>query len=356
MSIVSILDRYTSGEFTEHDEEEIFEFCHRIACKHLRFLDKYSNAQEAEKRSAQNISDEAISCTARLFCRDKDGGLPLLAQIWKSIKKKMHQSAGDAQDHLVNLIRAVVFQQRVENLRSLQPQEWKIRRVMRRYLSNDSSLKMFRKNGDLLVASANKNVSIRKAIPDELMREHCFSVFSGEDSLSDMLNKAIDFINQQNLVYNCVSFETLAKLITEYMATILSVHRSLMVSKEDESSEELEAVSRPVIKKITSKIEKTYLQQNKISSEIANMYVTALESFLKDLLYTGTTESQYSYLENLLPEIELKKFRKEHKMRFSYLVKELKLILEHTAKEYLKPATKSRLNSFKKLKKKFEQR
>lgn len=343
MNIVHALNRYSQGSHSRQDEEFIIEFCHRVAAAHLRFLDRNSGGRGAGYRSPQSISDEALTCISRLFCQPRKGGLPALADTWISLVNKQSENEDKAYNHLINLVRTVVWQQRVEVLRRSRPQEWKIRRSLRVCVTRAPEYRLIRFCGEALLTFKNRRHGQRNIVPEDLLKKYCLATFKGKDDMPTMLDKAMLLLKKYSRQYNSLRFGELADLITGFLAQILAAHSLDSCNERDLSERELiSSLKKVVLQKIRDKIQTTYLDYGKLSSEMAELYLNALEILLLDLLATGETSSQYDYLLHVMPEMGKQEYLTVHKGKFGYLVAELRNQLKQTAEEFLKPSDDNR--------------
>jgi hypothetical protein len=328
VSFIRALDCFAAGDADDKDMQEIYTFCKNVAATHLVFLDTYASPGASVRRSLRDIHDEASMCITRLFLPRKPGEQPQLALIWRSISSESGKDHESARKHLVNLIRTVVWQQRIEALRRKHPQEWRVRRSLKLHISRSERFRMVRWCGELLVVRIADKPARWQPVSESVLREHCFSTFSGSDSPDRLLAKAMRILDQPEAPGNAVRFNDLAVTAIEYISTIYSSTDVQPAPPRHEEEKIVKAIAERVMTRVRNKINQTYVGTGKLSKERADAYTGALEHFLRDLLISGSTDTQYSYLASFLDHLEQDEFRRDHKAMFGYLVSEMRRILQ----------------------------
>lgn len=333
-TLAAALDRYSTNSHDSHDFDVIYSSCLRIAIGHVRFIDRYTPGGFRSFFNSTSLESEAASYIGKLFCPPREGGLNVLARVWRSLTVEQKLPATEAIGYLINVIRSVVGQQRIESFRQSRPQEWRVRRNLRLHIQRSQSLQLIRGNGDLLIVGRQAHTHGWIPFPEDILRSHCYASFSGDDDLKEMVAK-IEPILRADSLYNCVRFESFAQLVIAYFADVYAAFDTSVGAGPSAQDQELETIVQSVLERLKTKIENTYAASGKIEAETASVYLAALEAFLRDLLHTGSNDSQFAYLSGELPDMNPEQFTAEHKARFGYLVVEMKAMLESAARDYL---------------------
>lgn len=339
--LASALDRYSTNNHDNHDFDVIYGHCLRIAISHVRFIDRYTPGGFRIFYNANSIETEAASYIGKLFCQPREGGINVLARVWRSLSVTQKLPREEALGYLINVIRSVVGQQRVESYRISRPQEWRIRRNLRLHIQRSPVLQLVRGNDDLLVTTRETHTHGWVPYPDDLLRTHCYATFCGDDDLRGMVAK-IEPILRADSLYNCLRFEGFADLVIAYFADIYAAFDTTATHPHSAQDTELENLVQSIMGRLRDKIEISYGASGKMATETTALYLSALEAFLRDLLHTGNVDTQFSYLSGELPELDQEQFTAEHKARFGYLVSELRSMLENAAREYLAGAPREK--------------
>jgi len=329
VDIIDALDKYSHGLASDEDLERIVIYCHRIAASRLRLL--YFNSSRRGKVTFEEINDAAYSCIATLFCTPRDGGLPLIAKSWTSIREKAGVCGKDALNHFDNVVRIAVVQQHNEILRELYPSEWRIRKSIRNKTNRSSRWKTIRSSEELLVVITDEPFDGYRPIPHNLLRSMCFAHFRGDDSVPAMVEKALEGLENYES-FNCLRLNDLARTIIDYLMSV-SFTDNIMPSRLSEVDGEimLNALCGPVLEKCRRAIQQIYVRKRKVSGETGRAYQEALSAYLNDWLACGRVDTLYSYLSDAMPDLTKEEYRRTHKSRIHYLIDIMRRELQKAA-------------------------
>lgn len=338
--LIRLLDIYASNKFSEQDLEYIFEVCRRIALLHIETKSREKFSGHGSKTATESSQDDAASSIAKLFCPISSDGNPPLANAWLKFRRNGHTDEKELLQHMINFVRVVAGQQRSEMLKLYYPQEAKVRRSLRKHISNNCELKIICKKTERYIMPIGELVSLTSPAGLSDLRRHCFNVFAERDSLSRMTKKAIGILHTCETRINCIKLNDLVRCIIEYRAVIFATHQR---NSEQSSSSVYDKYLNLILKKrflreLKERIWSTYVNSGKIDKQTGIAYLGALYTHFRDLLQYGSADSLKRYLAKEIPDLSKEDYTNHHKTRLAYMAGEIRSLLFSETKNELSRA------------------
>jgi hypothetical protein len=341
---------------------EFVNLSQRIAVSFLKYQEVTGKNISLDKRGTyNNLEDVAIDCIATLFTRDEKAQFIQLKKYFANFVNDIDPITDN--DILIKL-RGLIIKKTKQELsrifRERDPEGAKILRNVRVALKSAPDLGSFREMGreflfsEISATSADAdpdriltkqeitprgeenpgksrdelypNFRRRQpAIPERVLRQEYLNHYSPKDPVSIQVRKMLWIVGRNSEYQNFVGLDVVVDIIRTMNQEMF--HESIITEVESESpldrlrNKEIEKVVYSSINFITQKIEKQYVEKNKIAQEKAKIYLNTIIDLIQDLANGRTTDSNFSYLIRYLPEMTQKQYREEERSIFEYLVK-----------------------------------
>ena len=366
-----MLRNIISANYSLSELTSFISISQKISVSYLKYLE--INGKHIRSRGSEGtneLNDVAIDCIADLFMRNEAGQFIQLTRYFSDVIKS---DPPPAEYQLSCLLRRLIVKKTKQELSRIfkerDPESAKIIRNIKVSIRNSTKFKSFKEMGRefiYLAPLANKistallpqpereQVSTkvvhdldaqfrekleRHIIPEKVLFHYFLQKHVPSDSVSAMLEKMMEIVNSLPQYQNCIALEVAASIIRE--VTFQHAYEKLTENIDYHSPmaeiqfKEIHEVNQSVIASIHRKIEKQYLQKEKITQERAAIYSKAISDFVQELTQDKATDSNFQYLKRYIPSLTQELYREQERSIFEYLVKLTKKSLRKRLKELL---------------------
>ncbi|MCI0511853.1 hypothetical protein L0128_01405 [candidate division KSB1 bacterium] len=368
-NLSTLVRNVCDGTFSHCELLQFVDLSQKIAVSYLKYQEVTGKNISFDKRGAyNNLSDVAMDCIATLFMRNDHGKFVQLEKYFAGMWN--HARPLDDEEILMKL-RGLIIKKTKQELsrifRERDPEGAKILRNVRVALKSTSDLSSFKEMGrefvySVLLATSmdyNPEIILKRnplgtpvnpglsfqslehrfpnlrrdlpAIPERVLRQRFLSHYSPKDPVSIIVRKMLWIVGQYAEYQNFLGLDVVVNNI-RLVNTELFQERLLAGSWCESPidylrQQEIEAAMLETMDYISKKIEKHYVEKNKVIPEKAQAYRSTLMDLVTDLANGKNPESNFSYLRRYLPLMTQHQYREEERSIFEYLVKLAKNML-----------------------------
>lgn len=361
-NLSTLIKNICNGNYSHCELLNFVNLSQRIAVSFLKYQEVTGKNISLDKRGTYNdLEDVAIDCIATLFTRDENG---LFIQLKKYFADIVNNNDQVSDDEILIKLRGLVIKKTKQELsrifRERDPEGAKILRNVRVALKSAPDLGSFREMGrefifsEISASSAEVDSdriltkqeitpsgkqnhgqtkdeiypNLRRqqpAIPERIIRQEYLNYYSPKDPVSIQVRKMLWIVSRYTEHQNFLGLDVVVNIIRTMSQEMF--HESMVTDVESESpldrlrNKEIQEVVHSSVNFISQKIEKQYVEKNKIGKEKAKIYRNTITDLIQDLANGRATESNFSYLIRYLPELTQKQYREEERSIFEYLVK-----------------------------------
>jgi hypothetical protein len=272
-----------------------------------------------------NTSDLAYDCIAEIFQKDSDGNYIQLLSYFNGLSLTTAR-----EEEILAHLRRLVFSKVNQGVYRLYSEaDPSLAKILRNIKIAVNSLKNFmeveRFGEPCIVPSLIDTLEDYPAIEREFLEQQFIKHTTGREHIPELLAKLSLFLREQNercriipFVMVGVLFRTIYTCRQDFPDQMVTVDAELVGS---DTSAIIEAVCRDTRKKN----ERKYVDDGKVTAEMFEKYFIVLEEELceKFIGKDGYNFSLYESLKKLTPNLTKEDYKKNHRNRIEYLLKQV---------------------------------
>ncbi len=356
INLVPLIRNICDCSYSPRELTEFINASRRIAASYLKYLELNGrNIRPRKSEGVNELEDVAIDCIAGLFWRNDEGEF---VQFQRYFGNEFNEGKEPSEAQLISMLRRLIVKKTKQELarvfKERDPEGAKIIRNIKVAIKNSEKYFSFKgmgrefvylkknaegKNRDNVAINLNEGTDSKSCIPERLLFQLFLDRYSPTDSIASMLDKIMAIVESLPNYHHYLALDLVSSIIRE--VTFQHVHAKLSTDIADNSPvhdmqrKEICHVNQQVIKSMQNRIQKQYLDKNKITPQKADIYCSAISDFINELTQDKETDSNYKYLKRYLPHLTQKSYREQERSIFEYLVKISKKSLRNKLKELL---------------------
>jgi hypothetical protein len=312
-----LLNRYTHVEVNS-----IVSLCHTLATTSL----KYSIIEGSKNQDYIGISksDVAYDCIADLFQKNEEGRFIKLEAYFSSFNIEEISN----QEILV-LFRRIVSSRVQQGLFQIyqqsDPSLGKILRNIKHSMHQLQNYDQFERFGETHIAPIHGEIAGHLPVIDLQTLVQEFSPYvNGSESIPQLLAKLSLFLTEQNAYRRSIPLLTTAIAFRTFYAKDLSV--DLPAAYKIDDTIDVDNATSIIVQsceKIKHKMKSTYLDRNKISQDLYEIYfeVALININFVLLNANGEDTSLFGALKSKIPQLTPREYTQNHKNTLEYLTR-----------------------------------
>ena len=311
-----------AGSHTHNQLNRLIAVSHTLANS---FLASKTTAGTLTSTYGMNTSDLAYDCIAELFRKDADGNYIQLFSYFNGLSL----TTARGEEILAHLRRLVFSKVNHGVYRLYSEADPSLAKILRNIKIAVGSLKNFteveRFGEPCITPSLCNTLEDYPAIEREILEQQFIKHTTGREYIPELLAKFSLFLREQNehcriipFVAVGILFRTIYTCRYEFPDQVVSVEAELVES-------DTSAIIKTVCIDIRKKNERKYVDGGKVTAEMFEKYFQVLEEELceKFIGKDGPDFSLYESLKKLSPDLTKEDYRKDHRNRIEYLLKQV---------------------------------
>ncbi len=354
--LVPLVQKICECSYSPRELTEFINISQKIAVSYLKYLELNGlNIRPRKSEGLNELENIAIDCIAGLFIRNDEGEF---IQLQRYFGGEFGADRTSSEVQIASLLRRLIVKKTKQELSRIfkerDPEGAKIIRNIKVAIKNSDKLMSFKGIGREFVYFKKNSFHLndenghhnnryyenkKSAIPEKVLFYHFLEEYSPTDSISSMLDKMMQIVDNLPDYKNYLAIDLISKIIRE--VTFQHVHEKLSNYTADSSplydlqKKEINQVNQLVIKLIHQKIYDQYCSKSKISFDKADIYCMAITDYINELTQDKETDSNFKYLKRYIPDLTQKSYREQERSIFEYLVKVTKKSLRNKLKKLL---------------------
>ena len=272
-----------------------------------------------------NISDLAYDCIAEIFQKDSDGNYVQLFSYFNGLSLTTAR-----EEEILAHLRRLVFSKVNQG-------------VYRLYSEADSSLAKILRNIKIAIGSLKNFTEIERfgepcispslcdtledypAIDREMLERQFVKHTTGREHIPELLAKLALFLREQNEQCRIVPFVMVGILFRTIYTCRQDFPEQMVMADAELVDSDTSATIKTVCNAIRKKNESKYVAGGKVTPEMFEKYFLVLEEELceKFMGKDGHDFSLYDSLKKLTPDLTSEDYKKKHRNRIEYLLKQV---------------------------------
>ncbi len=338
-----LIQKITLGGYSQFELSEFVAQCLKISEGYLKYQEiTGKRIRDRNHRNEQELRDLAMDCIATLFTLNERNEY---VQFRRYFGPYIDSRAKLNDEELLVMLRRMVIKKTKQELSRIfkerDPEGAKISRNIDVAIKGAIDIDIASRGGVKYISFSQFEGDVKSDKPlfpaDELVREVLTEV-GPSYPVVEIIRKTLDVLSEHVEYRQCVSRNVVARIIRE-----VKVPREVELDKaarkyevEDEPHDRIdyEQARQTTLIRLQRKVDE-YVEQGKLSRELAQIYYNALADIIEDVGSGGrySSESYFKALRKYLPHLTRDVYVQEHRTILEYLGKLVKKFLRENLTE-----------------------
>ncbi|MBI5475393.1 MAG: hypothetical protein HY964_01490 [Ignavibacteriales bacterium] len=289
------------------------------------FLASKTTAGTLASTYGMSTSDLAYDCIADLFQKDADGNYIQLLSYFKGLPITTAKQE-EVLAHLRRLVFSKVNQGIYRLYSEADPSLAKIIRNIKiavNVLKNYDEVEKFGESS--LVPSACNPLEHLPPIDKDLLEQRISAITTGRELVPELMAKLSLYLREQNEHCRVIPIVTVAILFRSIYNCRQDLPNQVVMEDVELIASDTSATIKNVCEDIKNKNQIKYVGEGKISEEMFEKYFIVLEEELREKFIgkNGHDFSLYESLKKLSPDLTKEDYKKNHRNKIEYLLKQV---------------------------------